>query len=196
MERAVQDLELPADLPAPAAASASGAFVAPPPGQTVSQRWLQRSKLAAEYAAAGDFESAFRVLKLQLGVAQFEPLNANMLAIHAAAYAQAPGLPGLPAVSLGIDASWNKSSPIAPPTHPATPFKLAALEKRLKTEAYELVTKAKLQEALDVFNSILLVIPLLVVETRKEVDEAKELVTICREYHTGLRCELARREVR
>jgi len=36
-------------------------------------------------------------------------------------------------------------------------------------------------------------IPLLVVESRREVDEAKELVGICKEYVTGLLCELKRK---
>lgn len=36
-------------------------------------------------------------------------------------------------------------------------------------------------------------IPLTVVESRKEVDDVKELLGICKEYHTGLRCELKRK---
>jgi coatomer subunit alpha len=79
--------------------------------------------------------------------------------------------------------------------HPATSYSLPALEKRL-VEAYDAVSRNKLQEALATFNGILLIIPLLVVDTRKEVDEVKELITICREYHTGIRCELEQRAVR
>jgi coatomer subunit alpha len=190
----MQDLDLPADVPAPAATSSGGAFVAPPPGQPVTQRWLARSKLAAEHAAAGAFDSAFRMLTLQLGITHFEPLKANMLAMHAAAFAHVSGLPNQPAISLGLDAGWSKSSPTAPPSQPTTPFRFAALEKKL-LEAYELFTKNKLAESLAVFDNILLVIPLLVVETRKEVDEVKELITICREYHTGIRCALEHRAV-
>jgi len=36
-------------------------------------------------------------------------------------------------------------------------------------------------------------IPLTVVETRKEVDDIKELLSICRHYHIALRCELKRK---
>jgi coatomer protein complex subunit alpha (xenin) len=39
-------------------------------------------------------------------------------------------------------------------------------------------------------------LPLLLVDTRREVDEAKELLAICREYHIALRCELKRKEQR
>ncbi len=39
-------------------------------------------------------------------------------------------------------------------------------------------------------------IPLTMVESRKEVDDIKELVTICKEYHIALRCELRRKELK
>jgi coatomer protein complex subunit alpha (xenin) len=118
-----------------------------------------------------------------------------MLELHAGAFAHTASLPGIAPVCHGIDASWSKDTPTAPPSHPTTSFKLAALEKRL-VEAYDAVSKNKLPEALAAFVSILLSVPLLTVETRKEVDEVKELVTICREYHTGIRCELEHRAVR
>ena len=39
-----------------------------------------------------------------------------------------------------------------------------------------------------VFTRILHVIPLTLVESRKEVDDIKELISICKEYHIALRC--------
>lgn len=44
-----------------------------------------------------------------------------------------------------------------------------------------------------VFTRMLHTIPLTVVESRKEVDDIKELLNICKEYHIGLRCELKRK---
>ena len=175
----------------------------PPPAPSPRRRRASPSRSAGSRApssrpstsAAGAFDSAFRMLSLQLGITNFEPLKPHMLALHAAAFAHVAGLPGLPAMSLGLDATWSKTATTAPPTNPATPFKLAGLEKRMQ-EAYECVTKNKLQDALAAFDAILLVVPLLVVETRREVDEVKELITIVREYHTGIRCELEHRSVR
>ena len=46
------------------------------------------------------------------------------------------------------------------------------------------------------FTRILHLIPLTVVETRKEVDDIKELIGICKEYHIALRCELSRKELK
>jgi hypothetical protein len=57
-------------------------------------------------------------------------------------------------------------------------------------------TLALRSEALRQFNAILHVIPLLVVESRKEAEEVRELVTIARDYNIALRIELKRREVK
>ena len=150
----LQDLELPADAaPAPAAAAGSK-FTAPPSGRPVTEHWLQRSRLAAEQAAAGAFDSAMRTLKLQLGAANFEPLKPNLLALHAAAFAVVPGLPGLPAISHGVDAAWSKDTPTAAPQHPATPFTLAAIERRVAA-AYEHFTSARLQVRRNCFDRAL-----------------------------------------
>ena len=46
------------------------------------------------------------------------------------------------------------------------------------------------------FTRMLHIIPLTMVESRKEVDDIKELVTICKEYHIALRCELRRKELK
>ena len=47
-------------------------------------------------------------------------------------------------------------------------------------KAYKLFTDGKFSNALQAFNQMLWTIPLVVVATRKEVDEVKELITICR----------------
>jgi len=49
-------------------------------------------------------------------------------------------------------------------------------------------------DALKVFKTILHTIPLLVVETRREVDEVKELLGIAKEYALALRIELKRKD--
>lgn len=59
---AAQDLELPADAGPEASAATAAVFAAPTPGVSPPQRWLQKCSLAAEHAAAGDFDSAMRLL--------------------------------------------------------------------------------------------------------------------------------------
>lgn len=66
----VQDLDLPPEMVAEARAAPGqeSQFVAPTPGVTPSQRWLQKCSLAADHVAAGDFASAMRLLNRYLPV--------------------------------------------------------------------------------------------------------------------------------
>lgn len=94
----MEDLELPADLvtessTTTAAAPGSGPFVAPTPGASASQKWLERrSQLAAEHVAAGQFQGAMSLLYRQLGVVQVEPLRPHFLELYNASHAALPGL--------------------------------------------------------------------------------------------------------
>lgn len=61
-------------------------------------------------------------------------------------------------------------------------------------KAYKTVTEGKFTEAYKLFEGILLTIPLLVVETRKEVDDVKELLNIAKNYLVALKIEIKRKE--
>jgi coatomer protein complex subunit alpha (xenin) len=58
-----------------------------------------------------------------------------------------------------------------------------------------MTTLGKFQPAVDSFRHILLRIPFLYLKSRAELAEARELVTICREYLTGLSIEMQRKEL-
>ncbi|KAE8711724.1 Coatomer subunit alpha-2 [Hibiscus syriacus] len=60
---------------------------------------------------------------------------------------------------------------------------------------YKATTAGKFTEALRLFLNILHIIPLIVVESRKEVDEVKELIIMAKEYVLGLQMELKRRQM-
>jgi len=68
------------------------------------------------------------------------------------------------------------------------------IEGRLKS-AYKSTTAGKFGEALLNFVYVVHALPLIVVDSKKEANEAKELLGICREYVTGLRLELQRKEL-
>lgn len=58
-------------------------------------------------------------------------------------------------------------------------YSLVGLEEGLK-KAYRSVTEGKFSDALGRFNGLLHLVPLLVVDTRKEVDDVKELLSIAK----------------
>jgi coatomer subunit alpha len=60
---------------------------------------------------------------------------------------------------------------------------------------YQMTTGGKFQEAVEKLRSLLLSIPLLVVDSRQEVAEAQQLLQICRDYILGLNMELQRKDL-
>ncbi|KAK6118873.1 hypothetical protein DH2020_047379 [Rehmannia glutinosa] len=78
---------------------------------------------------------------------------------------------------------------------PALIFSFSQLEEKLRA-GYKATTAGKFSEALRHFLAILHTIPLIVVETRREVDEVKELIVIVKEYVLSLQMELKRRELK
>lgn len=66
-------------------------------------------------------------------------------------------------------------------------YSLDGVSDSLK-KAYKLFTDGKFSNALQAFNQMLWTIPLVVVTSRKEVDEVKELLTICRSAAQTSKC--------
>ncbi|GKV21086.1 hypothetical protein SLEP1_g31103 [Rubroshorea leprosula] len=193
----LEDLDLPpeAETPRVSANSRSAVFVAPTPGMPVSQIWIQRSSLAAEHAAAGNFDTAMRLLSRQLGIRNFNPLKSMFLDIHAGSHSYLHAFTSAPVVSLAIERGWNESASPNVRGPPALVFNFSQLEEKLKA-GYKATTGGKFKEALQLFLSILHTIPLIVVESRREVDEVKELIIIVKEYVLGLKMEISRRDIK
>lgn len=73
-----------------------------------------------------------------------------------------------------------------------TAIKLSDLVQRLQ-QCYQLATYGKFSEAVEKMRSIILAIPLLIVENKQEIAEAQQLLQICREYVLGLQMETIRK---
>ncbi|KAK9926266.1 hypothetical protein M0R45_023507 [Rubus argutus] len=193
----LEDLELPpeADTPRASVNTRSSVFVAPTTGMPVSQIWIQKSSLAAEHAAAGHFDTAMRLLSRQLGIRNFTPLRQLFLDLHSGSHSYLRAFSSTPVISLAIERGWNESATPNVRNPPALVFNFSQLEEKLKA-GYKATTAGKFTEALRLFLSILHTIPLIVVDSRREVDEVKELIVIVKEYVLGLQMELKRREMK
>lgn len=193
----LEDLDLPPenDTLKTANNSRSSVFVAPTPGMPVNQIWIQKSSLAAEHAAAGNFDTAMRLLSRQLGIRNFAPLRPLFLDLQMGSHSYLRAFSSAPVIQLAIERGWNESASPNVRHPPALVFDFSQLEEKLKA-GYKATTAGKFTEALRHFLSILHTIPLIVVETRREVDEVKELVVIVKEYVLGLQMELKRRDIK
>ncbi|KAH7294458.1 hypothetical protein KP509_27G001800 [Ceratopteris richardii] len=191
----MEELELPVDLSATEAVSSTACtFVTPSLGVPLSQKWTNVSSLAGEHVAAGAFDTAMRLLNRQLGIKNFEPLKPLFEDLHMASHVFLPSFTSVPVIPLALEKSGEFSGSNARRS-PALIYQLSSLEDKLKV-AYKATTEGRFMEALRLFLSLLQTIPLLVVDSRKEVDEVKELVSICKEYVLALKIELKRKETK
>lgn len=193
----LEDLDLPPeeDTPKASISARSSVFVPPQPGTPVSQIWTQKSSLAAELAAAGNFDTAMRLLNRQLGIKNFAPLKPMFLDLHTGSHSYLRAFSSSPILSFALERGWSEESSPNVRGPPALMFSFAQLEEKLKA-GYRSTTAGKLSDALRTFVNILHTIPLIVVESRREVDEVKELIIIVKEYVLGLKMELRRREIK
>ncbi|KAG8185683.1 hypothetical protein JTE90_003222 [Oedothorax gibbosus] len=190
-----EDLELPPELETSASAVASGEegyFVAPSRGMSQTQAWCNASKLVIDHILAGSFESAFRLLQDQIGVVNFEPFKPLFMTSYARSRTSFEGMSPVPPLCgypLRNPHEINPKNAV-----PAIGCKLTTLIERLQS-GYQLTTSGKFQEAIERFRTLLLSIPLLVVDSKQEISEAQQLLEICREYVLALSLELERKNL-
>merc|ERR1719232_1528459 len=146
-------------------ATDDGYFVAPVRGVPPTQHWCNNSSLPVDHVLAGNMESACRLLHDQVGVVDFTQYKQHFMATFSRSRASFTGLPGLPSLSQWPQSNWKEAGPKT--GLPAVGLKLSDLVSRLQS-AYQLTTGGKFTEAINSFRSILLSIPLLVVEAKTE----------------------------
>jgi coatomer subunit alpha len=130
-----------------------------------------------------------------LGIKNFAPLKPLFLDLHMGSHSYLRALAAAPVISVAVEKGWNESASPNVRGPPALIFSFSQMEDRLKA-AYKATTEGRFPEALRQFLSILHTIPVIVVDSRREVDEVKELIEIVREYILGLKMELKRKELR
>lgn len=186
------DLVVPEELASKIKASAldNGFYAAPNKGLSAAQHWANHSPLVLDHVKSGSFESAFRLLNDQLGVINFKPFKTLFLQNYTCArtsFTAMPNLQPLTAYPLRNSGETNPKN-----QRPALGVKLNDLVQRLQA-GYQLTTGGKFTEAIEKFHSILLHIPLLVVETKQDIAETQQLLKICSEYILGLKMETERK---
>jgi len=196
---AEDDIELPPDLDLVSSPTADesqgtddGYFVAPVRGVPPTQHWCNNSSLAVDHVLAGNVESACRLLHDQVGVVDFSPYKQHFLSTFTRSRTMFLCLANSPSIPHHPQSNWKDAGPKS--GLPAVGLKLSDLVSRLQS-AYQLTTSGKFTEAVSTFRSILLSIPLLVVETKAEEQEAQQLLTISTSYLVGLAMESKRKEL-
>ncbi|ESN99870.1 hypothetical protein HELRODRAFT_101473 [Helobdella robusta] len=188
------DLELPAGLEIGPIGGGmeSGVYLPPTKGVSQSANWCNNSQLPVDHILAGSFETAMRLLHDQVGVVDFQAYKEIFLQTFMRGRSYHLACPSLAPLTTHLHRNWKEAG--AKAGVPAVGLKLNDLVQRLQS-AYQLTTQGKFADAIDKFRSILLSIPLLVVDKKQDISEAQQMLEICREYLVGLCMELERKEL-
>jgi len=193
------DLELPPDLEGSASvgtekgSGGDDAYFAPPSrGVNPCQLWVNNSSLPIDHIVAGSFESAFRLLHDQVGVVNFEPFKQLFLSNFARSATYLTAIPLVPPLAAYPQSNWKDAGPKQ--GLPSVGLRLNDLVQRLQS-GYQLTTSGKFTDAVDKFRSIVLNIPLLVVDSKQDETEAIQLREICMNYLVGLVMETVRKDL-
>lgn len=188
-----EDLELPPELAtkmASAKLSDDAGFDCPNRGVSQTQYWANNSNLAVDHIRAGAYDSAFRLMNDQVGIVNFAPYRELFNELFVSARSSYSTIPNLAPQFAHPQRNWKEANPKK--ASPSVGVKLNELVQRLQA-CYQLTTGGKFSEAIAKLQSILLSIPLLVVENRQEIAEAQQLLSICREYVVGIKMETNRK---
>lgn len=185
------DLELPPDVVGAAGDQADQYFVCPTYGTPDIQQWINNSSLAIDHVCSGSFHTAFGLLCEQIGACQFQPFRQLFMTAFAQCRTAYTPLPLTPPLFVYPRREHSASKG---PAFPAVVYQLPALIENLQT-CYQLTTGGKFSEAVDKFRAIILTVPLLVVDSKQDVAEAKQLLAICKEYVVALQMEVTRKDL-
>lgn len=163
------------------------------PGVDENEMWVRNSPLAADHAAAGNFESAMQQLNRQVAAVNFAPLKPLFLEAYNKAHVYVAANPSLPPLEFHV--RRNPDTTELREVLPAIAIDFEDLKAGELAEAYRQFSRGKFAESLTHFRSVLQKLMLVVVKSESEAAEVRELVTTCRDYIIGLMLEVERRRL-
>lgn len=185
-----EDLELPPDL-ITSNEKDDKFFVCPTFGTPDYNQWVSNSQLPIDHILAGSFTTAFKLLHDQLGIINFSPFKQIFLTSFMQSRTMYSPFPLTPPLFVYPLRNLQDSSRTS---YPCVVFKLPTLIENLHA-SYHLTTLGKFSEAVEKFRTLLLTVPLLVVESKQDFLEAQQLLSICKEYVLALQMEVTRKDL-
>mmetsp|Transcript_39923 Transcript_39923/g.58676 ORF Transcript_39923/g.58676 Transcript_39923/m.58676 type:complete len:1289 (+) Transcript_39923:107-3973(+) len=168
------------------------AFQMPPAGRPAAGCWVANSSHAADHLAAGSASSAMQLLNRQIAASDFSVLKTSMIGCYLGATTSLPGIPGSASMNVPIMRNDSNGHPGAE-SLPRTYLKLKHLVAGVRS-GYRAFQGGKFNEAKTAFTDVFTKIPLVVSESKKDANEVKEMLEICREYITAIRIKAAMAE--
>ena len=138
---------------------------------------------------------AMELLNRQAGVVAFEPLKPIFLSVYSGAQVVVSGTPGAPFIDSAMHRNNENYSWSARGTDglPAVAVSVSSLTDRIKS-GYKAFTEGKLAESGAIFTATLQSVCMACVDSKSELDELRDQMSVCREYITAVLLESTRRE--
>lgn len=189
------DIDLPAGSAiANAGGDGEGYYVPPTKAPSIAQSWSSNSNIPVDHVLAGSFESAMRLLSDQLGIVDFSGFKTQFMNVYRRSRTLLPTTHGVHANYVYPLRNWRDPIGGKATSLPAVGVTLEHV-KAAVVGAKQSTTSGKFEEAVEKFRDALLMVPMLNVERRQEVEEAQKIIDCCREYLIGLTMELKRKEL-
>jgi coatomer protein complex subunit alpha (xenin) len=160
-------------------------FQMPAAGRPPAGCWVANSSHAADHFAAGGATSAMQLLNRQIAASDFSVLKQDMMSCYLGSMLSVPGVPGSASMNMPLLRN-DKSGHPGNESLPRTCLKMATLVAGIKN-GYRAFQGGKFNDSKTAFQSVLTQIPLVVIDSKSEAGEMKEMLEICREYVTAIR---------
>lgn len=177
------DLDLSDEEPAPVAQEEKEVPVA---GASAAAQWCTNSSLAYDHAAAGNVDSACRLLNRQIGLKDVKGLAPVLRSCFLSVQATTVGFPSMPALATPLQRSATPSLPLAV-------YHLQHAMQLVKM-GMKCFQAGRFEDALNAFKSLLVIVPVVVASSKEEEVELRQLVDMAREYIVAVRIELLRHD--
>ena len=161
-------------------------FVMPTLGLPHSRRWLKESTAVFDIVAAGAFDIAMQSLRRQIGAVNFAPMKPYFLDVHQFSQCRISGLSGTGSLQDSLPRSLDE------PQSPAICISLDHCTQKMKLAYRAFMDQSQIAQAEELFRQVLLMLPLVPIRNQMQANQAKELVSSCREYILAARLSQAR----
>jgi len=165
----------------------SAGFQIPKSGRPPAAIWCN-SPHASDHSAAGQAASSLQLLNRQIAASDFTVLREGLMGCYLGAFMSVPGVPGSGSIPMALARNDANGFP-GEKSLPRIYLQKSALTAGVRN-GYRAFQGGKFQDSKAAFTSVLSEIPL-VVSTKGDANEIKEMLAICREYITAIRIKAA-----
>lgn len=159
----------------------------PKPGNSIISSWYENSPYVYAHVAAGDIDGACRLLHRQIGAIAYKPFISIMREAYLSLQTTSVSYPSMPALATPLMEDTPKGAA------PASIYDFSHASKFFKM-GLRYFQAGNFEESLNIFRTLLLIIPFVTVTSQEAEQSIKEYVEDIREYILAILLESKRKQ--